>query len=88
MLDWANGAFKQLDADACIFVARERDDLLIVAIYMDDACCLYRDGGGGSLFARFYTDFHAAWEVEDDGDLRDMLNIQYEYGEGTLKLHQ
>lgn len=68
-------------------MARERDDLLIVAIYVDDACCLYRRDGEGSLYARFYTDFHAAWEAEDDGDLRNMLNIQYEYGEGTLKLY-
>lgn len=71
-----------------MLVAREGEDLLIVAIYVDDAFCLYREEGPGSLYYRFYADFHAAWEAEDDGELHDMLNIQYEYGEGTLKLHQ
>ncbi|KAL3913548.1 MAG: hypothetical protein SGPRY_007945 [Prymnesium sp.] len=88
MLRWASGAFKKIDADACIFVAREGEDLLIMAVYVDDACRLYREEGAGSLYARFYADFHAAWEAEDDGELCNMLNIQYEYGEGTLKLHQ
>lgn len=60
MLRWEDGAFTQLDADACVFVAREGNDLLIVAIYVDDACCLHRHDGEDSLYARFYRDFHAA----------------------------
>lgn len=53
MINWTDRTFTQLDADACVFVAREGDDLLIVAIYVDDACCLYRHRDEGSLCARF-----------------------------------
>lgn len=88
MLAWMGEKITQLEADACIFMAREGDALLLVAIYVDDASCIYRAEGEGSLYGRFYRDFHASWEAIDNGELQDMLNVQYEYGDEVIKLHQ
>lgn len=59
MLAWMDGKFTQVEADACIFMAREVDDPLIVTIYVDDACCIYLAEGESSLYGKVYRDFHA-----------------------------
>ena len=85
---WEDGKLTQLYADSCVFIAREGDDILIIGIFVDDCCVLYKHGTPGSLFDRFSKAFFEAWEAEDEGELSDLLNIHYKVSEDSVTLHQ
>jgi hypothetical protein len=85
---WEDGKLTQLYTDSCMFIAREGDDILIIGIFVDDCCVLYKHGTSGSLFDRFSKAFFEAWEAEDEGELSDLLNIHYKVSEDSVTLHQ
>ena len=74
---WENGKLAQLYVDSWVFIAREDDDILIIGVFVDDCCVLYKHGTAGSLFDRFSKAFFEEGEAEDEGELSDLLNIHY-----------
>ena len=56
------------------------DDILIIGVYVDDICTLYKHSGEHSLYSRFKPnkrDFERDWECEDEGKLSDLLNVHW-----------
>ncbi|MDA2987416.1 MAG: reverse transcriptase domain-containing protein, partial [Actinomycetota bacterium] len=82
LLDSKRG-FTQLASDKCVFVrtekrqtpAGERTEHLLVGCYVDDLCVLYSHDDEYSLYREFTTSLTASWEVDDEGDVADLLNI-------------
>lgn len=44
--------------------------------YVDDLCILYSHDDADSLYAAFTHKLSASWEVEDEGDVADLLNVE------------
>ena len=74
--------FRQLDGDNCVFLKTRmnkktnKEDRLIIGVYVDDLCVLYGDSGEGSLYAEFTDVLTSTWEVEDEGDITDLLGVE------------
>lgn len=84
--------------DSCLF-HMERDyvdpatghtvrDRLLVGVYVDDLACGYKYSGAGSLYADFVTALQARWKVEDEGELSDLLGVDFSFDNGTVTLAQ
>eukprot|EP00965_Chrysotila_dentata_P217943 6190314-Pleurochrysis_carterae.AAC.1 len=48
---------------------------IILGCYVDDLFVLYADDSPESLYTSFTTDLSARWNVEDEGPVSDLLNI-------------
>eukprot|EP00965_Chrysotila_dentata_P029999 998925-Pleurochrysis_carterae.AAC.1 len=76
LLQWG---FAQCSTDPCVFTAqREVNGVvqrLIIGCYVDDLFTLYYDDGAGSLYETFTSDLAARWNVEDEGPVSDLLNV-------------
>ncbi|KAL3905135.1 MAG: hypothetical protein SGPRY_011020, partial [Prymnesium sp.] len=86
------GAFTQIDADphgnASLLLAN-RMTFFIAAVYVDDGCCLYYGRPDESSPLPALPLAAEAWEAEYDGDLRDLLDVQFELlPDGNVRLHQ
>eukprot|EP00965_Chrysotila_dentata_P194278 6176276-Pleurochrysis_carterae.AAC.3 len=75
----ATGAFDNARPGPCVFVA-ERDvrgvtQRVILGCYVDDLFPLYTHDGDGSLYDTFTRDLAQGWNVEDEGPISDLLNV-------------
>eukprot|EP00966_Prymnesium_polylepis_P124640 2882565-Prymnesium_polylepis.1 len=76
--------FKPSHSDPCLFQRREtrqtpsgpREELLIIGVYIDDLFVLYSHDDQHSLFHAFTTAMQARWEVDDEGEVNDLLNVE------------
>ena len=68
--------FTQLHADPCLFIKREGKDVLIVGCYVDDLFCLSASQANGSLYSKFTSSLISSFEVEDEGEISDLLNVE------------
>ena len=74
---------RQCESDDCVFhlsmdvetPSGTRRDTLIVGCYVDDLFVLYSSNDAHSLYTRFIADLQARWDVEDEGAVTDLLNI-------------
>ena len=84
--------------DPCLFY-RERDytdpltdltvrDRLVVGVYVDDLACGYKFSGPGSLYDDFTRALSARWKVEDEGELSDLLGVDFEVENGNVILEK
>ena len=84
--------------DPCLF-HRERDytdpstgltvlDRLVVGVYVDDLACGYKFSGPGSLYDDFVHALSSRWKVEDEGELSDLLGVDFIIADGTVTLAQ
>ena len=85
--------FTQLYSDSCVFIkSRTCSDgtleLLLVGCYVDDLAIAHTYAGEGSLYAEFTTALEARWKAEDEGEISDLLAIEFELKDGSVKLHQ
>ena len=89
--------FKQLFGDSCLFMASQRvtlkdgshrDEQIILGVYVDDLCVVYSHDDDESLYREFIDSLTARWEVEDEGELTDLLNVEFEFGESSVTLKQ
>eukprot|EP00965_Chrysotila_dentata_P052659 1747384-Pleurochrysis_carterae.AAC.1 len=69
----------QCTTDPCVFTAERKIDgkpqRLIIGCYVDDLFTLYSDDSPGSLYESFTSDLAARWNVEDEGPVSDLLNV-------------
>eukprot|EP00965_Chrysotila_dentata_P209282 6185201-Pleurochrysis_carterae.AAC.1 len=76
LLQWG---FTQCTTDPCVFTAQREINgslqRLIIGCYVDDLFTLYSDDGAGSLYEAFTSDLAARWNVEDEGPVSDLLNV-------------
>ena len=60
---------------------------LLLGVYVDDLAIAYKESGEGSL----YHDFTLAlrrWQVEDEGELHDLLGVEFTRSVGNVHLKQ
>ena len=87
--------FSQLHSDPCVFQksvtnAEGHVDRLVIGVYVDDLCVAYSGDPDDSstLYAEFVRNLSARWEVEDEGEITDLLAVQFDFADGKVKLHQ
>eukprot|EP00965_Chrysotila_dentata_P070721 2338281-Pleurochrysis_carterae.AAC.1 len=71
--------FTQCASDPCVFtrakdVRGERQQLTL-GCYVDHLFTLYTYDGDGSLYAQFVDVLTSRWNVEDEGPVSDLLNV-------------
>ena len=97
LFPWLTGwGLKPCDADPCVFhLKREvstpngpRLDSLVVGCYVDDLFILYNNSDEHSLYAQFTKALSDKWDVDDEGDVSDLLNIEIVRGERHVLLRQ
>ena len=60
----------------------------MIGCYVDDLCCCYSHDDEHSLYRKFTTKLQADWEVEDEGELTDLLNVEFVFGDHSVELRQ
>ena len=79
--DWG---FTQLHGDSSVFIhsrtvqtpSGPRKESIILGCYVDDLFVLYSHDDRSSEYARFTRDLAARWNVEDEGPVSDLLNVE------------
>ena len=92
--EWNEGWLAQTYGDSCVFHCKrevstpmgKRMEWLIVGAYVDDLCILYSHDDEHSLYHRFTTDLQKRWNVEDEGDVSDLLGIDISLEDGHVCL--
>ena len=51
-------------------------DTVIVGCYVDDLFVLYNNNDEYSLYHKFTSDLQQRWQVDDEGEVSDLLNIE------------
>ena len=75
---------QQCDSDPCVFRQSgwvdtpkgRRHEHLVIGCYVDDLYIAYSHDDKHSLYRRFVTDMAKDWDVEDEGEVRDLLNVE------------
>eukprot|EP00965_Chrysotila_dentata_P103551 3417941-Pleurochrysis_carterae.AAC.1 len=61
---------------------------VILGCYVDDLFTLYTHDGEGSLYQQFTRDLMNHWNVEDEGPVSDLLNVDIVASDGCVRLSQ
>jgi hypothetical protein len=94
--EWSDGKLQQSTADTCIFHFQgtnstpdgPRVERLIVGCYVDDLFVLSSHDDEHSVYSAFTRDLSLRWDVEDEGEVSDLLSIEIEPSDGHVMLHQ
>ena len=65
-----------------------REEVLLLGCYVDDLFTLYSHDDKYSLYHRFTTDLQKRWEVEDEGEVEDLLNVEISREGSQIVLRQ
>jgi hypothetical protein len=87
---------RQSIMDSCVFHCHHtvntpdgpRSEVLLVGCYVDDLFILASHTDEHSLYHRFTNDLQARWEVEDEGEVSDLLNVEISTEGGDVVLRQ
>eukprot|EP00965_Chrysotila_dentata_P076997 2542252-Pleurochrysis_carterae.AAC.1 len=83
---------RQCDTDPCVFTAQRTVDgvvqNLVVGCYVDDLFTLYAQDGPGSLYADFTAVLAERWNVEDEGPVSNLLNVDITRDADSILLRQ
>ena len=88
--------FTQHDSDECVFSimketdgpAGKRHEKLIVGCYVDDMFTAYSHDDEQSLYHQFTDALQTAWDVEDEGPVNDLLNVEISRTDNCVSLRQ
>lgn len=87
---------QQSTMDTCVFHCRHtvqtpsgpRSELLLLGCYVDDLFILSSHTDEHSLYHMFTQELEARWDVEDEGDVADLLNVEIERSGDHIILRQ
>ena len=87
--------FKKCQHDSCIFKCEKevdtpdgpRKEVLTLGVYVDDLVTLYFHDDEHSLYQQFATELQK-WDVEDEGELTDLLGVDFSFDGGVVSLTQ
>ena len=81
--------FTQHHADSCVFSRMHKGQRLFVGVYVDDLCvCHGTSPDALDNYNRFITSLNSRWEVDDEGEITDLLGVEFEFKDGNVTLHQ
>ena len=79
--------FTQCDYDSCMFHMTRGEEKLYVGCYVDDLGDRVRLGRRGQPLHDF-TQALQAWQVEDEGEMHDLLGVEFSNVDGVVELKQ
>ena len=93
---WRKGTPARSHADGCVFHCTKTvqtptgpcEENLIIGCYVDDLLITYSHDDKHSLYAAFTRDLAARWDVDDEGDVTDLLGIDISIEENCVCLKQ
>mmetsp|Transcript_32844 Transcript_32844/g.79785 ORF Transcript_32844/g.79785 Transcript_32844/m.79785 type:complete len:1719 (+) Transcript_32844:1464-6620(+) len=99
LLNWGDEhgcKLKQSRFDTCVFSCScdvttrsgVRREQLYIGCYVDDLFVLSSHRDEDSLYHKFTTDLQSRWDVEDEGDVADLLNVEITREGSCVKLCQ
>ena len=65
-----------------------REERLIIGCYVDDLFTLYSHDDEHSLYRQFIHDLNERWNVDDEGEVTDLLGIEIEREGSVISLRQ
>ncbi len=68
--------------------AGKRSEKLIIGCYVDDLFATYSHDDEQSLYHKFTTALQSSWDVEDEGPVSDLLNVEIERSDNCVSLRQ
>eukprot|EP00965_Chrysotila_dentata_P058955 1956772-Pleurochrysis_carterae.AAC.4 len=84
--------FKQCSSDPCVFTCTKDingvSQSIIIGCYVDDLFVLYSDDSTNSLYSSFKTDLSSRRNVEDEGPVSDLLNVDVTTDANCVLLEQ
>ena len=88
--------FKQCASDSNVFTIEgemdtpsgKRLERLHIGTYVDDLAICYEFDDEHSLYRDFTKKLVERWKVEDEGDIHDLLGVEFRAEDGYLTLHQ
>ena len=101
LLAWNEGVadaprLAQSQLDTCVFYSSHttntpsgpRQEQLYIGCYVDDLFILASHTDEHSLYSRFTRDLSERWDVEDEGEVADLLSVEISQDEGHVWLRQ
>ena len=61
---------------------------MYVGVYVDDLTITYQHDGPSSLYATFTRAMVDRWKVEDEGDIEDLLGVEFSFSDKCITLKQ
>ena len=94
--EWQHGTLKRSHADGCVFHViktvttpyGDRLEHLIVGVYVDDLLITHSHDDEHSLYSQFTRDLSARWDVDDEGDVTDLLGVDISVEDDCICLRQ
>ena len=88
--------FTQTHSDQSVFTLERtmetpngpRLERMHVGVYVDDLAVVYSHDDKHSLYRTFLAALEKRWKVEDEGELTDLLGIEFTRGDKTVELRQ
>ena len=81
--------FTQHHADPCVFSRVKDGQRLMIGVYVDDLCiCHGSTPAARAEYDGFVSSLNSRWEVDDEGELTDLLGVEFEFDGDNVKLHQ
>ena len=82
--DGSSIQIEQSKLDTCVFTCRARvstpsgprDEILLLGIYVDDIFANSSHDDEHSIYAQFFGALSDEWDVEDEGEVEDLLSIE------------
>ena len=63
-----------------------RLERLHVGVYVDDLAIVYLQSDEHSLYHSFVKDLEGKWNVEDEGELTDLLGVEFSRTKNIIEL--
>ena len=79
--------FTQCDYDSCMFYMTRGNEKLYLGCYVDDLAIAYDSDAEGSLYSDFVRALQA-WKVEDEGEMHDLLGVEFSNADGVVEMKQ
>ena len=97
LFSWLSSyGFSACSADSCVFTLRRevvtpsgpRQDVVIIGRYVDDLFIIYNSDDEHSLYKQFTIDLSKRWDVDDEGEVSDLLNVEISRSDKGVTLRQ
>ena len=80
--------FTQSQFDPCVFFLRSNSETILIGCYVDDLLVCTSRSDKSSLFQKFINALKARWEIDEEEEAVDLLNVHFTKSEKGILLHQ
>ena len=83
-----NFGFTQSQYDPCVFFTKTNDETILLGCYVDDLLICTSQTNDGSIFRKFVKALKSRWEIDEEEEAVDLLNVHFTKSEKGILLHQ